>query len=93
MVWGGLMAVWGGLMAVWRWFGVVWWRFGVVWGGFGCFNGPAVISSLSVATLRMEKFRGEQKNVTRFRNFFFYLFILSVQLCSRIIAGLLDKCP
>ena len=44
----------------------------------------AVISSLSAATLRMEKFR--LKNVTRFRDFFDF-FILSVQLCSRFIAG------
>ena len=31
----------------------------------------------------MEKFRGEQKNVTRFRDF---ISILSVRLCSRFIA-------
>ena len=31
----------------------------------------------------MYKFWGEQKNVTRFRDFFY----LSVQLCSRFIAG------
>ena len=34
----------------------------------------AVISSLSVATLRMETFRGEQKNVTRFHDFFFLFY-------------------
>ena len=42
------------------------------------------IKSLSVATLRMEKIRGEQKNVTRICAFFL---ILSVRLCSWFIAG------
>ena len=32
----------------------------------------AVISSLSVVTLLMEKFRGVQKNVTRFSDFFLF---------------------
>ena len=35
----------------------------------------AVISSLSVVTLRKEKNRGEQKNATRFRDFFSCYFI------------------
>ena len=36
--------------------------------------------ALSVATLRMEKHRGEQKNVTRFRNFLFYQYDFVVGL-------------
>ena len=47
----------------------------------------AVVSSLSVARLRIENFQGEQKNVTIFRDF---IFILSVRLCSRFIAGVQD---
>ena len=38
----------------------------------------AVISSISVATLLMEKIRGEQKNVTRFGDFLFYFISTSL---------------
>ena len=49
----------------------------------------AVISSLSVATLGMEKFRVEQKNVTRFREFLSYQYGF-----VGLLQGILnDKCP
>ena len=36
--------------------------------------GLQMTGALSVATLLMEKFRGEQKNVTRFRDFLFLFY-------------------
>ena len=46
-----------------------------------------MISSLSVATLWMEKIRGEQKNVTRFRDFFilFYQYDFVVGLLQGVM--------
>ena len=44
-----------------------------------------VISSLSSATHGMEKFRGEQKNVIRFRDFLFYQYHFVVGLLQGLM--------
>ena len=46
-----------------------------------------VISCLSVATLRMEKIRVEQKNVTRFRDFFYFFLFYQYDFVVSLLQG------
>ena len=51
----------------------------------------AVISSLLVATLWMNKFQGEQKNVTRFCDFFYFFLFYQYDFVVGLSQGFVIK--